>query len=170
MTLEELNTLNQSQFIDTLGSIYEHSPWVAEQAYKFKPFDSLQQLQQRMFECVTHADLQLQTQLILNHPELAGKAAERGELTSDSAKEQSSAGLDQCSPEELLQLQTLNAAYQKKFGFPFIVAVKGLTRHAIIDAIKQRTNNTADQEFASCIKEIGKIAHIRLEQLLENTT
>lgn len=167
MTLAELNALDQAQFIKELGSIYEHSPWVAKQVYELKPFKSLQQLNEVMFNCVTTSNKETQTQLILNHPELAGKEAQTGDLTQDSAKEQAGAGLDQCSPQELAQLQSLNAVYQETFGFPFIIAVSGLNRYDIMEQIKIRTNNSVEKEFETCIQEIGKIAWIRLQKLIQ---
>jgi 2-oxo-4-hydroxy-4-carboxy-5-ureidoimidazoline decarboxylase len=103
--------------------------------------------------------------LIRAHPELAGKEAEAGTLTTASTGEQRGAGLDQCSREELDTLRRLNAEYRERHGFPFVIAVKGLSRHEIIDALGTRITNDTETEFAACLREIGKIARFRLDAL-----
>jgi len=103
--------------------------------------------------------------LICAHPELAGKEAEEGTLTDASTGEQRGAGLDQCSKEELQRLRGLNKTYRDRFGFPFVIAVKGLTRHQIMDGVEARLANDRDTEFRACLKEIGKIARFRLDAL-----
>ncbi len=166
MTLQQLNALDKDAFLLALGAIYEHSPWVAERAYTARPFTSLQDLHQKMFNVVKRADVTQQAELIRRHPELAGREAHAGTLTHDSRHEQSDAGLDRCSTEELARLQSLNARYREKFGFPFIIAVKGLTRYDIMDAMQQRLAHTTACEFNRCLDEIGKIAFFRLQQLI----
>ena len=166
MTLQQLNTLDKDAFVQTLGAIFEHSPWVAERAYAERPFASLQDLNQKMFGQVKRADVEQQKQLILSHPELAGREARAGELTSDSQNEQAGAGLDRCSAEELTRLQALNARYREKFGFPFIIAVKGLSRYDIMEAMERRLLHSKAREFDACLSEIGKIGFFRLQQLI----
>lgn len=168
ISLQSINNLNQSDFVSTLGTIFEHSPWVAEQVYSLRPFDSIQQLHQHMTDIVNKADRGQRKKLICNHPELAGREAEAGKLTTDSENEQAGAGLNNCSAEELKKLRNLNLQYLKKFDFPFVIAVKQLTRYDILQAIESRLQNTADIEFNSCINEIAKIAKFRLNQLITN--
>jgi 2-oxo-4-hydroxy-4-carboxy-5-ureidoimidazoline decarboxylase len=165
-TLEALNQLAENEFISTLAGIFEHSPWVAEQALTARPFQSLDDLHKHMQNIVRQSPEQQRLTLIRNHPELAGKEAERGELTQDSKNEQAGAGLNHCSAEELQQLRSLNQQYQDKFGFPFVIAVKGLTRYDILEAMQQRISNSYEQEFANSIEQIGRIAAFRLRQLI----
>jgi 2-oxo-4-hydroxy-4-carboxy-5-ureidoimidazoline decarboxylase len=164
--LSRVNELSGRQFIDMLGGVYEHSPWVAEQALQHRPFDSLDNLQNIMATAVRQANQEKQLQLIRNHPQLAGKEAVQGTLTIDSKNEQQGAGLDQCSAEELKTIKTLNGKYLEKFKFPFVIAVKGLDRYQIIDAMQHRIHNDRQTEFVTSIEEICKIARIRLEAFI----
>src|SRR5437867_1441394 len=132
MTLAEVNAMNPASFVAALGDVFEHSPWVAEGAVAKRPFANFEALHRAMVEVVGTAGEARQLALIRAHPELAGKAAVRGQLTADSRQEQSGAGLTQCSAEEFARLTELNRAYNAKFGFPFIIAVKGLDRAGII--------------------------------------
>jgi 2-oxo-4-hydroxy-4-carboxy-5-ureidoimidazoline decarboxylase len=166
MTLQQLNALDQTDFVQLLGAIFEHSPWIAERAFAARPFESIADLHQKMFDVVKRASTEQQKQLILNHPELAGRAARAGELTRDSRQEQAGAGLNRCSADELARLQLLNARYREKFGFPFIVAVKGLTRCDIMNAMERRLLHSQAREFATSLDEIGNIALVRLQQLI----
>ncbi|HEX2519354.1 MAG TPA: 2-oxo-4-hydroxy-4-carboxy-5-ureidoimidazoline decarboxylase, partial [Castellaniella sp.] len=104
-----------------------------------------------------------QLALITAHPELAGKEAAAGTLTSDSTREQRGAGLDQCSPDELKRLRSLNAAYRERFGFPFVIAVKDRSRYQIMEAIEERLHNDEDTELTTCLDQIGQIARFRLD-------
>lgn len=164
--LTALNRLSRSAFIELLGSIYEHSPWVAEQSYKKLPFDSVDNLQKIMFDIVQASTIDDRLTLIRNHPELAGKEADEGRLTADSQKEQSRAGLNQCTAEELKQIRKLNKDYLDKFSFPFVIAVSSLNKHQVIAAMQARIANDYDTEFSTSIDEIGKIARIRLDALM----
>ncbi|MBT3203815.1 MAG: 2-oxo-4-hydroxy-4-carboxy-5-ureidoimidazoline decarboxylase [Gammaproteobacteria bacterium] len=168
ISLQSINNFSQSNFVMELGSIFEHSAWVAEQVYPLRPFDSVQRLHTLMKDIVNNADKEQRKKLICNHPELAGKEAEAGELTADSKNEQAGAGLNNCSAEELQKLRKLNRQYLEKFDFPFVIAVKKLTRYDILDAIETRLQNSVDTEFDSCITEIAKIAEFRLNQLITN--
>ncbi len=118
-----------------------------------------------MCQVVRDAGLEAQLGLIRAHPELAGKAAIRGELTAASSKEQHAAGLDQCSPEEYAELTSLNRAYGERHGFPFILAVKGHTRTSVIAAMRERLENPRDTEIATCLAQIERIARLRLEAM-----
>jgi len=166
-SLANLNQLDRDQFVETLGDIFEHSPWVADMIYQDRPFDSTTQLHQTMVETVNKSPEMQRMALICNHPELAGKEAAEGTLTDDSRQEQSRAGLDQCSSEELAQLQSLNRAYREKFEFPFVIAVTGLDKTQIIAAIESRLKNSVSVEFETSIAEIGKIGLIRLNALID---
>jgi len=172
-SLEQINALNADDFVDAFGAIYEHSPWVAEQAAKARPFDSIEHMLAAMQEAVARASRDAQLLLIRAHPQLQGKLHGKLQgkpaaiLTAESTSEQKSAGLDQCSPLEMEQLATLNKAYRDKFGFPFIIAVRGLTRGDIIDSMSQRLNNQAGIEFETCLDQIYRIARLRLATLVQ---
>ncbi len=165
--LKELNKLLKLAFIDLLGGIYEHSPWVAEQAFEQCPFDSVDGLQRIMFDIVLRSTIEDRLTLIRNHPELAGKEADEGSLTAESQREQSSAGLNQCSAEELKQIRELNKNYLDKFSFPFVIAVSGLNKYQVISAMQKRMANDYESEFSTSINQIGKIARIRLDALID---
>jgi 2-oxo-4-hydroxy-4-carboxy-5-ureidoimidazoline decarboxylase len=166
ITLDQLNALYASAFVSTLSGIFEHSPWVAEAALGKRPFTSIDQLHDTMTTVVDQAGDARQLALINAHPELAGKAAVRGELTHESTREQSGAGLDLCTQEEFDTLQSLNAAYREKFGFPFILAVRGFDRHGIIANFKARLPHSRDVELRESLQQIYRIARFRLDDLL----
>jgi len=167
ITLDQLNAATPAEALQMLDGTYEHSPWIAEAALAQRPFKSLAHLKQAMADTVRNADRAAQLALIRAHPELAGKLAQQGQLTAESTNEQATAGLKACSPEELAALQRLNAEYQAKFGWPFIVAVRGprgtgLSRIEIISTFARRLENHADFELAECLRNIHRIAEIRL--------
>ncbi|MBL8297375.1 MAG: 2-oxo-4-hydroxy-4-carboxy-5-ureidoimidazoline decarboxylase [Rhodanobacteraceae bacterium] len=166
MTLEQLNALDHAPFVATLGAIYEHSPWVAAEVWPLRPFASLDELHAAMSKSVVDAGEAAQLTLLRAHPQLAGKAALRGELTVDSTREQQGAGLDQCSPDEYARLHALNAQYEQRFGFPFILAVRGHTRTSILASLAARIDNTREDEFAEALHQVDRIARFRLEALL----
>ena len=146
MNLEELNRLDAAEFVAALHGIYEHSPWISQRAASQRPFTNLTALKQSLQAVVVHASVDEQLGLICAHPELAGKAAIAGELTRESTGEQAKAGLHLCNAEEFAKLHQLNADYNTKFGFPFIVAVKGpdgngYTRQQIIATFARRYKN-----------------------------
>ncbi|MEO8121178.1 MAG: 2-oxo-4-hydroxy-4-carboxy-5-ureidoimidazoline decarboxylase, partial [Rhodoferax sp.] len=167
LTLEQLNATPSEETMRLLEGVYEHSPWIAEQALKARPFVSLAQLKHRMARTVAGAGRDVQLALIRAHPELAGKAMVSQALTAESSKEQSTAGLTQCSVEEFAKLQQLNTAYNEKFGFPFILAVRGprgtgLSRRDIIDTFERRLHGHPEFEVAECLRNIHRIAELRL--------
>jgi 2-oxo-4-hydroxy-4-carboxy-5-ureidoimidazoline decarboxylase len=167
ISLASLNQYDREQFVESLGGIFEHSPWVADLVYDCLPFDSTAQLHQCMVETIEKSPDFQRMALICSHPELAGKEADAGTLTAHSKQEQSRAGLDQCSADELAHLQSLNQAYREKFEFPFVIAVTGLNNTQIIEAVATRLQNSAQVEFDNNIAEIGKIGKIRLEALID---
>jgi len=170
-TLSELNSCDLAAFVDRLRGIYEHSPWIPERAAAQRPFATLASLKQALQGVVSGATEAEQLGLIRAHPELAGKAAIAGELTAESTSEQARSGLNLCSAEEFATLHKLNADYNAKFGFPFILAVKGptgqgLTRETVIATFARRLKNQRADEMAECLRQIHRIAEIRLNDLL----
>ncbi len=152
------------------GDVYEHSPWVAEAAWQHglsAAHDAPDALAELMGLMLQQASSEQQIKVIQAHPDLAGKAAMAGELTQDSTSEQAGAGLDQCSPEEFSRFEYLNTAYKEKFGFPFVIAVKGLDRHDILAAFEERLNNDAATERKTAIEQIIRIARFRLRARAE---
>ncbi len=158
--------MDTHDFIARYGGIYEHSPWVAEQVAPLaSEFDDAERLARLMADCVDNAGAEQQLALIRAHPDLAGKAEVAGELTADSSEEQTSAGLDRCSRVEYERFQALNEAYRDKFGFPFVMAVRGSNRAEILDAFSARLQNDYNLEFETALEEIHKIARLRLEAM-----
>ena len=153
------------QFMEIYGGVYEQSPWVAEEAFARQDIDTLEELHAAMKVAVVRADMNQQLALIRAHPDLACAPADMSKLTRESQAEQAGAGLKNCTPEEFTEFQKLNAAYKTKFGFPFIIAVKGLKREDILKAFRARLNNAPDQEFKTALEQIHKIAWFRLAAL-----
>jgi N-carbamoyl-L-amino-acid hydrolase len=173
-TLASLNTLDAAAFAAALHGIYEHSPWIAERAAPRRPFATLAGLKLALQDVVNTASEDERLSLLRAHPELAGKAAIAGELTQESTGEQAASGLNLCSAEEYARLHALNAEYNAKFGFPFILAVKGptgrgLTRTGIIETFARRLKNTRPDEFVEALRQVHRIAEIRLNALLNVT-
>lgn len=173
-TLEYLNQCDAPTFTSTLHGIYEHSPWIPERAAARRPLRNITELKQALQEVVANASRAEQLQLIRAHPELAGKAAIAGELTVESTGEQARAGLNRCTPEEFNTLHNLNRDYNAKFGFPFILAVKGatgkgLTREQIIATFTRRLRNHPEDELHEALRQIGRIAEMRINDLLDHT-
>ncbi len=167
LTLDQLNAASANQALQWLDGIYEHSPWIAETALRERPFRSLAHLKHTLAHAVRTASSEAQRALIRAHPELAGKAMVDQSLTAESTHEQNKAGLTQCTPAEFAQLQQLNADYNARFGFPFILAVRGprgtgLSKQQIIDTFARRLDNHPDFEQAEALRNIHRIAEIRL--------
>lgn len=167
LTLEQLNAADTSTAVQLLDGLYEHSPWIAEAALAQRPFKSLAHLKHAMVQVLEKAGVQPQLDLIRAHPELAGKAMVSNTLTAESTNEQNKAGLTACTPEEFAQIQQLNADYNARFGFPFILAVRGprgtgLLKQEIIATFARRLHNHPDYERAEAIRNIHRIAEIRL--------
>ena len=167
LTIDQINAAPPAEFVALLDGTYEHSPWIAERAAPGRPFATLAQLRQALIAVVRGASLDEQLGLIRAHPELAGKAMVSKTLTAESTNEQGKAGLTDCTPEEFARLQQLNADYNARFGFPFILAVRGprglgLGRHEIIATFARRLGNPVDFERDECLRNIHRIAEIRL--------
>ncbi|MEJ5990621.1 2-oxo-4-hydroxy-4-carboxy-5-ureidoimidazoline decarboxylase [Ramlibacter sp. PS3R-8] len=171
ITIEQINAASVADAAQLLDGVYEHSPWIARQAVEQRPFQSPAHLKQVMADIVRHAPQDRQLALIRAHPELAGKAMVAKTLTAESTNEQAKAGLTQCSPDEFARIQQLNADYNAKFGFPFILAVRGprgtgLPRRQIIDTFARRLDNHPEFERAEALRNIHRIAEIRLNDKL----
>ena len=167
ITLEQLNHAPLAEAAQMLDGLYEHSPWIAQQALALRPFVSLAALKHAMVTVLAHAGVDAQLALIRAHPELAGKAMVNQSLTAESTNEQTRAGLTNCTAEEFAHIQQLNAQYNAKFGFPFILAVRGprgtgLSKREIIATFERRLGNPVDFERAECLRHIHRIAEIRL--------
>jgi len=167
LTLETLNAASRDEFVALLDGTYEHSPWIAERAWARRPFASLAALKHALVAVLREAGREPQLALIRAHPELAGKAMISKTLTAESTNEQGKAGLTACTPEEFEKIQRLNADYNAKFGWPFILAVRGprgagLSRAEIIATFERRLAGHPDFEFAECLRNIHRIAEIRL--------
>jgi N-carbamoyl-L-amino-acid hydrolase len=167
ITLQQLNSATPAEALRLLDGLYEHSPWIAEKALAQRPFSSLAALKHAMVRVLANASVDEQLTLIRAHPELAGKAMVSQSLTAESTNEQQKAGLTNCTPEELAHIQRLNAQYIAKFGFPFILAVRGprgtgLSKREIIATVERRMGNPVDFERGECLRHIHRIAEIRL--------
>jgi len=163
-----LGDLDRAGFLEIFGGVFENAPWVAEAAWELAPFAGLEQLHAALVGVMRAATRERQSALIRGHPDLAGKAAIAGAVTAESREEQASAGLDQCAPAEFAELQACNRAYRDKFGFPFIMAVKGRNRHDILAAFAARQGNTPEAEFHRALDEIARIARLRLADLVRD--
>jgi 2-oxo-4-hydroxy-4-carboxy-5-ureidoimidazoline decarboxylase len=164
VTLDELNRMDRQAFVAALGDIFEHAPWVAEATHKAQPFPGLNALYEAMTAAVRGAGDARQMALINGHPDLAGKAAREGTMTTDSKHEQSSAGLDQLSEDEFAAFHRLNNAYRAKFGMPFIVCVRRHGKESILRQFELRLGNDGAAERDAALNEIFRIVALRLDQ------
>ena len=161
--------LPRAAFVDRFGGVFEHSPWVAEAAFDAgldDACDTATGLHELMSRAMMAGDDVKKLALIMAHPDLAGRLARAGRLTAESTKEQASAGLDQLTDEERARFTELNDAYKARFGFPFIMAVKGRSKGEIMAAFERRIAHDRDQEFATALTEISRIALLRLGDML----
>lgn len=161
--------MDKADFISRYGGVFEHSPFIAERAFDAGAISeplTASGVHAALTEQFRTASADERLRVLRAHPDLAGKLAIAGELTEDSAKEQAGAGLDRLSPQEHARFTALNAAYTTKFGFPFIIAVKGLTRDDILAAFEARIDNSRETEFSTACAEVEKIARLRLESLI----
>ncbi|MEH7120250.1 2-oxo-4-hydroxy-4-carboxy-5-ureidoimidazoline decarboxylase [Neobacillus vireti] len=165
-TIKNLNDATYEQFIEMTGSIFEHSPWIAEQAERLKPFRSLSHLHQEMVKIVENSSFEQKLALIKAHPNLGDRAA----MTADSVQEQQGAGLQNLTPVEYKQFISMNQQYMVKFGFPFILAVRGKNKEQVYEVMKERIHHAKEIEFETALSEIYKIALLRLEEKITNIT
>ena len=166
-TIKEVNKLDREEFVARFGSLYERSPWVAEGAWRERPFGGFAELHEAFVKAMYAAPRERQLTLIRAHPDLAGKAVVAGEMTVESTREQASAGLDGLTPEEYEDFHRLNTAYRKRFGFPFIVCVREHTKETILADAAARLGRPRPEEVETALGEIAKIASLRLQDLVE---
>ena len=161
--INKINKLSQSEFIKVFANIFENTEWIAKELYNKKPFRNFEELSSKMLDIFENASKEKQLKVLNFHPDLANKT-KISSLTPNSLKEQTSAGLDQCTEEEFNEFQKLNNIY-KKFGFPFILAIKGKNKIEILNNFRKRINSDLDKEFNEAINQVKKIANLRLEDL-----
>jgi 2-oxo-4-hydroxy-4-carboxy-5-ureidoimidazoline decarboxylase len=162
-----INAMDRTAFVEKFGGIFENSPWVAEKAFEKRPFAGIDDLHAAMVMVAKNAPAAMQLALLQSHPDLAGKEAQAGAMTSSSIAEQASAGLNALSPAEMAELSRLNAAYKSKFGFPFIIAVRMHTKEGIFFEFKRRLQNDTQTEFANDLQNVYIITRLRLNRMLE---
>lgn len=163
MTIETLNALDQAHFIEMVGWVFEHSPWVAERAWTARPFPSIDALYGAMVDQVEHASEEEQLTLLRAHPDLGTRAR----VSDASTAEQAGAGLDQLTGAEFERLLALNKAYRDKFGFPFLFAVKGSSKHDILNVLERRVSSSREEEFRVALAQVYRIAKFRLESIFD---
>ena len=161
--INKINNLSESKFIEVFANVFENARWIAEKLYKEKPFKDFNELSTKMMDIFEISTREKKLKILNDHPDLGNKA-KIGSLTSDSLKEQKNSGLDQCTKEEYNEFKKLNDAY-KKFGFPFILAVKDKNKIEILNNFRKRVNSEKEIEFEEAIKQVKKIASLRLENL-----
>ena len=161
-TLDRINELDKECFIARFGSLFEHSPWVAEEAWRSGPFRSIEEMWRAFEDAMYVAPRERQLELIRTHPDLAGKAAIAGEISPESAREQASAGLDRLSPGEFEAFTRMNREYRERFGLPMVVCVREHTKESILENVQSRLGNSRDEEIRITLAEISKISHYRL--------
>lgn len=166
-SLATLNTCDQSAFVAALDHLFEHSPWVAEETWAKRPFATAESLHAALCATMQAASPGRQQALIRAHPDLAGRLAQQKRLTSESTREQASAGLDRLTDAELADFSRWNDAYQAKFGFPFVICARLNAKAAILGAMQARLSNSPAAEHASALAEIEKIAWLRLQDVIE---
>lgn len=167
LTLRDVNNLNCREFVAVFGSLFERSPWVAEQAWSSRPFQRPDELQQALNAALQRAPLEQKLALIRAHPEIGRGTAAQGSLTPESKSEQSRAGLDQLPGLERDTMLRLNRTYREKFGFPFVICVREHSREGILANASSRLEHTREEEIQTALAEIAKIAHLRLLDVVE---
>lgn len=164
--LDAVNKMGRSDFVALLGPCFEHSPWVAEQAWQSRPFASTDALHMAMLATVRTAPQATQLAFLCAHPELAGHEAKAGALTEDSQREQASAGLDAMTREEMRQMEELNRTYRERHGFPFIIAARRHTKAQIFDEMRKRIAAATPHEFVEAMEQISFITRLRVRALV----
>ena len=167
LNLDALNAMDRDAFVAAVGPTFENSPWVAQAAWSRRPFANVDALHAAMLDVVREAPRERRIAFLCGHPELAGREAQAGTMTTESVGEQRSAGLDALSREELEEMQRLNRAYRERHGFPFIIAVRRNTRQQIFEAMRARTEASTDIEHRAALDQIGFITRGRIDALLD---
>jgi 2-oxo-4-hydroxy-4-carboxy-5-ureidoimidazoline decarboxylase len=163
ISLDTANRMSVAAFVAAFGDVAEHAPWVAAVAAEARPFASRQAMSDAFGKAVVRADKTRQIELLLAHPDLAGKAAVAGDVTNESRSEQAGAGLDRLTAEEFDAFMALNQAYRDRHGFPFILAIRGATKHDILAGFDKRMDKPADVEFRMALTQVARIIRFRIE-------
>ena len=162
-SIDKFNKLSKAEFISIFGNIFEKTEWVAEKCYESKPYNNLDELVSKMMKIFENIEKERHLEILNSHPDLAVEK----KLTDDSKNEQKNASLNQCTDEEFVEFKKLNEEYKKKFGFPFIVAVKGKNKEEILNSFRQRITNNINLEFEEAKKQVKKIASFRLGEIIK---
>ena len=162
-SIDKFNKLSKADFISIFGNIFEKTEWVAEKCYESKPYNNLDELVSKMMKIFENSEKEKHLEILNSHPDLAVEK----KLTKDSKNEQKNASLNQCTDEEFVEFKKLNEEYKKKFGFPFIVAVKGKNKEEILNSFRQRITNNINLEFEEAKKQVKKIASFRLGEIIK---
>ena len=161
--IKKINSLDKSEFLSIFGNVFEKSKWISEKAFDKKPFKNLESFVSEIIGIYENSENKTILEILNLHPELAVEK----KLTANSEEEQNKANLKECTPEEFNEFKKLNIEYKKKFNFPFIIAVKGKNKNEILNYFRERINNSLDEEFFEAKKQVKKIAHFRLEEIIK---
>jgi len=162
-SIDKFNKLSKAEFISIFGNIFEKTEWIAERCYESKPYNNLDELVSKMMKIFENIEKERHLEILNSHPDLAVEK----KLTEDSKNEQKNASLNQCTDEEFVEFRKLNNEYKKKFGFPFIIAVKGKNKEEILNSFRQRIANNINLEFEEAKKQVKKIASFRLSEIIK---
>jgi OHCU decarboxylase len=162
-SIDKFNKLSKAEFISIFRNIFEKTEWIAERCYESKPYNNLDELVSKMMKIFENIEKERHLEILNSHPDLAVEK----KLTEDSKNEQKNASLNQCTDEEFVEFKKLNEEYKKKFGFPFIIAVKGKNKEEILNSFRQRITNNINLEFEEAKKQVKKIANFRLDEIVK---
>jgi OHCU decarboxylase len=162
-SIDKINKLSKSDFISIFGNVFEKTEWIAQKSHDSKPYKNFEELFLKMVEIFENSNKEIHIKILNAHPDLAIEK----KLTNDSKNEQKNASLNQCTNEEFIEFKKLNEEYKKKFGFPFIVAVKGKNKEEILNSFRQRITNNINSEFEEAKKQVKKIASLRLSEIIK---
>ena len=162
-SIDKINKLSKPDFISIFGNIFEKTEWIAQKSYDLKPYKNYEELFLKMMEIFENTNKENHLKILNAHPDLAVEK----KLTKDSKNEQKNASLNQCTSEEFIEFKKLNEEYKVKFGFPFIVAVKGKNKEEILNSFRQRITNNINLEFEEAKRQVKKIANFRLSEIIK---
>ena len=162
-SIDKINKLSKSDFISIFGNVFEKTEWIAQKSHDSKPYKNFEELFSKMIEIFENSNKENHIKILNTHPDLAIEK----KLTDDSKNEQKNASLNECTNEEFFEFKKLNEEYKKKFGFPFIIAVKGKNKEEILNSFRQRITNNINSEFEEAKKQVKKIASLRLSEIIK---
>ena len=162
-SINKVNKLNKSDFLSIFGNVFEKTEWIAERVFDYLPYKNFDNLRLKFFKIYNESNKESIIKILNSHPELVVEQ----KLTNESKKEQKGAGLNECSKEEVEEFKKLNLNYKKKFGFPFIIAVKGKNKNDILNYFRTRIKNSFDEEFIEAKKQVGEIATFRFKEIIK---